>query len=154
MLGEFVWVALACLGHKQQDLWGLWDGMHSHSDRALVYTLIWKCCGITLCPSPSPPPAWQSRVQTWMKQVGWPIWKQHASVSQGSIGSDTWVCCHTEIETADQTCHFIQWQYQAWDLRMEKSAKVGAWGLQKALSGGPGGNAPGGGQGAKPPEAF
>ena len=28
--------------------------------------------------------------------------------------------------------------------------KVGAWGPQKAPSGGPGGNAPGGGQGAKP----
>ena len=34
------------------------------------------------------------------------------------------------------------------------SGKVGAWGPQKAPSGGPGGNAPGGGQWAKPPEAF
>ena len=34
------------------------------------------------------------------------------------------------------------------------SGKVGAWGPQKALSGGPGGNAPSGGQGVKPPEAF
>ena len=34
------------------------------------------------------------------------------------------------------------------------SGKVGAWGPQKAPSGGPRGNAPGGGQGAKPPEAF
>ena len=34
------------------------------------------------------------------------------------------------------------------------SWQVGAWGLQKAPSGGPGGNASGGGQGAKPPEAF
>ena len=33
------------------------------------------------------------------------------------------------------------------------SWKVGAWGAQKAPSGGPGGNAPGGGQGVKPPEA-
>ena len=33
------------------------------------------------------------------------------------------------------------------------SWKVRAWGLQKASSGGPGGNAPGVGQGAKPPEA-
>ena len=34
------------------------------------------------------------------------------------------------------------------------SWKVGAWGPQKAPSGGPGGNATGGGQVAKPPEAF
>ena len=34
------------------------------------------------------------------------------------------------------------------------SAKVGAWGPQKTPSGDPGGNSPGGGQGAKPPEAF
>ena len=34
---------------------------------------------------------------------------------------------------------------------MEKSAEK--WGQQKAPSGSPGGNAPGGGQGAKPPEA-
>ena len=44
--------------------------------------------------------------------------------------------------------------HQAWELRMEKSAeKWGAWGPQKASSVGPGGNAPGGGQGASPPEA-
>ena len=30
---------------------------------------------------------------------------------------------------------------------------MGAWGPQKAPSGGPGGDAPGGGEGAKPPEA-
>ena len=34
------------------------------------------------------------------------------------------------------------------------SWKVGAWGPQKAPSGGPGDNAAGGGQAAKPPEAF
>ena len=33
------------------------------------------------------------------------------------------------------------------------SWKMGAWGPQKAPSGVPGGNAPGGGQGAKPSEA-
>ena len=43
---------------------------------------------------------------------------------------------------------------QAWELRMEKSAeKWGQWGPQKAPSGYLGGNAPGGDQGAKPPEA-
>ena len=40
---------------------------------------------------------------------------------------------------------------QAWELRMEKSAEK--WGPRKAPSGGPGGNAFSGGQGAKPPEA-
>ena len=33
------------------------------------------------------------------------------------------------------------------------SWKVGAWGPQKAPNGGPGGNVPGGGEGAKRPEA-
>ena len=42
--------------------------------------------------------------------------------------------------------------HQAWELRMEKSAEK--WGPQKAPIGGSGGNGPGGGQGAKPPEAF
>ena len=41
---------------------------------------------------------------------------------------------------------------EAWELRTEKSAEN--LGSQKAPSGCPGGNAPGGGQGAKPPEAF
>ena len=34
------------------------------------------------------------------------------------------------------------------------SGKVGTWGPQKVPSGGPRVNTPGGGQGAKPPEAF
>ena len=34
--------------------------------------------------------------------------QQHASVSQGQICSDNCTCCHTEIEVADQTFHFIQ----------------------------------------------
>ena len=29
--------------------------------------------------------------------------QQHASVSQGQICSDNFMCCHTEIEVADQT---------------------------------------------------
>ena len=37
--------------------------------------------------------------------------QQHASVSQGRICSDKFMCCHTEIEVADQTFHLIQSQY-------------------------------------------
>ena len=34
---------------------------------------------------------------------------QHDSVSQGRISSDNCTCCHTEVEVADQTVHFIQY---------------------------------------------
>ena len=37
--------------------------------------------------------------------------QQQASVSQGRICSDNFTCCHTEIETADQTFHLTQSQY-------------------------------------------
>ena len=37
--------------------------------------------------------------------------QQHTSVSQGRICSDNCVCCHTEIEVADQTVHLTQSQY-------------------------------------------
>ena len=37
--------------------------------------------------------------------------QQHASVSQGRICSDNFMCCHTEIEVADQTFHLTQSQY-------------------------------------------
>ena len=37
--------------------------------------------------------------------------RQHASVSQGRICSDSCTCCHTEIEAADQTFHLTQSQY-------------------------------------------
>ena len=37
--------------------------------------------------------------------------QQHASVSQGRIGSDNCTCCHTEKEVADQTCYLTQSQY-------------------------------------------
>ena len=36
---------------------------------------------------------------------------QHASVSQGWIRPDNFMCCHTEIEDADQTIHLTQSQY-------------------------------------------
>ena len=37
--------------------------------------------------------------------------QQHASVSQGQICSDKFMCCHTEIEVADPTVHLTQSQY-------------------------------------------
>ena len=36
--------------------------------------------------------------------------QQHASVSQGWIGSDNCECCHTEIKGAYQTFYLIQSQ--------------------------------------------
>ena len=35
--------------------------------------------------------------------VGCLMSQQYASVSQGWIYSDNWMCCHTEIEVADPT---------------------------------------------------
>ena len=37
--------------------------------------------------------------------------QQHASVSQGPICSDNFMCCHTEREVADQTFHLTPSQY-------------------------------------------
>ena len=37
--------------------------------------------------------------------------QQHDSVSQGRICSDSFTCCHTEIEVADQTFYLTQSQY-------------------------------------------
>ena len=37
--------------------------------------------------------------------------QQQASVSQGWICSDNFMCCHTEIEVADQTFYLTQSQY-------------------------------------------
>ena len=37
--------------------------------------------------------------------------QQQASVSQGRICSDTFTCCHTEIEVADQAFYLTQSQY-------------------------------------------
>ena len=51
-------------------------------------------------------------------------------------------------------CVAISSTYSGMGIKNGKvSWKVGAWELQKAPSGGPGDNAPGGGQGAKPPKA-
>ena len=37
--------------------------------------------------------------------------QQHASASQGQICTDNFMCCHTEMEAADQTFHLTQSQY-------------------------------------------
>ena len=37
--------------------------------------------------------------------------QQHASVSQGQICPGNFMCCHTEIEVADQTVYLTQSQY-------------------------------------------
>ena len=37
--------------------------------------------------------------------------QQHASVSQRQICTDNFMCCHTEIEVADQTVYLTQSQY-------------------------------------------
>ena len=37
--------------------------------------------------------------------------QQQANVSQGWIWSDKFICCHTEIEVADQTFYLTQSQY-------------------------------------------
>ena len=39
------------------------------------------------------------------------MWVLPVSVSQGRICSDKFMCCHTEIEVADQTFHLTQSQY-------------------------------------------
>ena len=43
--------------------------------------------------------------------VGCSTSQQHASVSLGWICSDNSMCCHTEMEVADQTFYLIQSQY-------------------------------------------
>ena len=43
--------------------------------------------------------------------VGCLMSQLHASVSQGRICEDKFMCCHTEIEGADQTFHLTHSQY-------------------------------------------
>ena len=52
-----------------------------------------------------------SLLSQWLLLVGCLTSQQHASVSQGRICSDNFMCCHTEIEVADQTFHLTQSQY-------------------------------------------
>ena len=68
-------------------------------------------------PAAALPGTWCYRINT---GTGWPslCWllaclssQQHASVSQGWVRSETFMCCHTEIEVADQIFYFTQSQY-------------------------------------------
>ena len=55
--------------------------------------------------------------------------QQHASVSQGRISSDNSMCCHTEIEVADQTLHLAQSLYADTGLTSPSTDPItpGAW---------------------------
>ena len=52
-----------------------------------------------------------SRLEFVCLLVGCLTSQQHASVSQGRICEDDCMCCHTEIEVADQTFYLTQSQY-------------------------------------------
>ena len=55
--------------------------------------------------------------------------QQHAHVSQGQILSDMLICCHTEIEVADQTFYLTQSHYTDTGLTSPSVDPVlpGAW---------------------------
>ena len=55
--------------------------------------------------------------------------QKDASVSQGQICSDNFMCCHTEIEVADQTFYLTQSQYTDTGSTSPSAAPLlpGAW---------------------------
>ena len=55
--------------------------------------------------------------------------QQHASVSQGRICEDNFMCCHTDIEVADQTFYLTQSQYTDTGLTSPRADPItpGAW---------------------------
>ena len=57
----------------------------------------------------------KKKKKTKKKKVGWfggcLTSQQQASVSRGWICSDSFTCCHTEIEAADPTYYLTQSQY-------------------------------------------
>ena len=54
--------------------------------------------------------------------------QQHASVSQREICTDNFMCCHTEIEVADQTFHLSQSRYTDTGLTSPSADPTsGAW---------------------------
>ena len=55
--------------------------------------------------------------------------QQHASVSQGRVCSDKFMCCHTETEIADQTSFLTQSQYTDTGLPSPSTDPItlGAW---------------------------
>ena len=69
-------------------------GLHGCFDRFIVGWLLHSVCMMVL-----------------LLFVGCLTSQQHASVSQGQIYSDSFMCCHTEIEVADPTFHLTQSQY-------------------------------------------
>ena len=52
----------------------------------------------------------QKKKEGWLV-VGCLTSQQHASVSQGRICTDNFMCCHTEMEAADQIFHLTHSQY-------------------------------------------
>ena len=61
--------------------------------------------------------------------VGCLIFQQYACVSQGQIYSDKFMCCHTEIELADQTFYLTQSQHTDTGLTSTSTDPIipGAW---------------------------
>ena len=53
--------------------------------------------------------------------------QQHTSVSQGRICSDSFTCCHIEIEVADQTFHLTKSQYTGPTSPSTDPITPGAW---------------------------
>ena len=61
--------------------------------------------------------------------VGCLMSQQHASVSQGCICSENFMCCHTEIQVADQTFYLTQSQYTDTGLTIPSADPImpGTW---------------------------
>ena len=73
---------------------------------------VWTCCAAwRRTASPTHYLLSYSGPQAVCLFVGCLTSQQHASASQGRICSDKFMCCHIEIEVADQTFHLTQSQY-------------------------------------------
>ena len=85
----------------------LTDGKRSRTDGPLHPGL----CRLVTTEAPVIAAGWVNH----QPAVGWLVAcltsQQHASVPQGRICSDSFTCCHTEIEVAGQTFHLTQSQY-------------------------------------------
>ena len=99
-------------------VWTLCQSVCWHCNFTLVRILSWKQNGHYT--SISFASTWTcyhtlTRLFWWKERmllfVGCLTSQQHTSVSQGRICSDSFTCCHTEIEVADQTLHLTQSQY-------------------------------------------
>ena len=71
----------------------------------------------------------QGEESWWSLFIGCLTSQQQASVSQGQICSDTFTCCHTEIEVEDQTFYLTQSQYTDTGLTSPSADPIspGAW---------------------------